>query len=104
MQVECQPPSTMAVSLTEYTMEPNGNAAVQLSMEQVAGSNALTSIELQAQVTFSHEALCSVLLYVGCSCPFGMLWPSGCSTLWDLCNLRALATQALLYGHAGNLQ
>ena len=66
MQVECQPPSTMAASITKYTMEGNGNAAIQLSMEQVAGSNALTSIELQAQVT--SEAF-PLQILASCMCP-----------------------------------
>ncbi|KAK9836554.1 hypothetical protein WJX74_003028 [Apatococcus lobatus] len=66
-QAECQPPSTMAVSLTKYTMEANGNAAIQLSMEQVAGSNALSSIELQAQGQDS-EGFMEMLN------PFGAAW------------------------------
>ncbi len=52
VQVECEPPSTIAVSLTKYTMVPDGDTAdVQLSLEQVAGSNAIAAIELQAGVS-----------------------------------------------------
>ncbi|KAK9861992.1 hypothetical protein WJX84_009704 [Apatococcus fuscideae] len=64
-QVDCVPPSDMAVSLTKYAMEPDGNAAVQLSMEQVAGSNALTSIELQVEGSGGFTEMTN---------PFGAAW------------------------------
>ncbi|KAK9861993.1 hypothetical protein WJX84_009704 [Apatococcus fuscideae] len=65
LQVDCVPPSDMAVSLTKYAMEPDGNAAVQLSMEQVAGSNALTSIELQVEGSGGFTEMTN---------PFGAAW------------------------------